>query len=224
MQTNSRNHGQQGGHVRRSLFLGGLLAALGAVGCYDPSVAEEGETASVQQAGGPLPQCNPPETVIKCDASKCWCQFVPPSLLSQGRPSLQSSTVLGASANKVNDGNLNGNYFGGSVNHTDFGFVMGQQPNWPGQYWYVDLQSEKDVRRVKISNRTDCCTERLSHFNVLGWNAASAQWIVISNQSNTSSAGVTTFDLPVFYRTRYVMVAKTDNNYLHVAEVQVFGY
>lgn len=211
--------------VGRSLFLGGVLGAVGAVGavgCYDPSVTEEGEIGSVEEAL--LPQCHPPENVLTCGPGSCWCKDVPPSLLSQNRPSFQSSTAFGAGANRANDGNLNPDMNAGSVNHTEAGFVMGQQPTWPGQWWYVDLQAAKQVRRVKIFNRTDCCTERLSHFNVLGWNATTATWVVISNQSATSSAGVTSFDLPVSYTTRYVMVAKTDANILHLAEVQVLGY
>ena len=224
MEMNFINQSGRNGQAARPLVLAGVLAALGAIGCYDPSVVEEGETDSLQQAGVVIPQCNPPVTVLQCSATSCWCQYVPPTLFSQSRPSYQSSTAFGAGANRANDGILNGDFNAGSVNHTELGFVMGQQPTWPGQWWYVDLQAVRDVRRVKIFNRTDCCMERLSHFNVLGWNATTATWVVISNQSATSSAGVLSFDLPVSYKTRYVMVAKTDDNILHVAEVQVLGY
>jgi len=34
---------------------------------------------------------------------------------------------------------------------------------------------------------------------------------------------ITSLDIPMAY-TRYVMVAKTDDNFLHLAEVQVMGH
>jgi hypothetical protein len=51
-------------------------------------------------------------------------------------------------------------------------------------------------------------------------------WYKLSDHSADDTAGVPfindTFDIPV--QTRYIMIAKTDTNYLHLAEVQVMGH
>jgi hypothetical protein len=149
---------------------------------------------------------------------------VPESDLALGRPSYQSSDPIGASASRANDGNTDGNFWDGSVNHTDFGFVSGEA-DWPGQYWFVDLGSEKSVDAINIFNRTDCCTERLSHYNVLAFDSSQGLWKVISNHSGDDTTGVSFFRWPVsLVKTEYVMIAKTDQNYLHLAEVQVMGF
>jgi hypothetical protein len=95
-----------------------------------------------------------------------------------------------------------------------------------GQHWYVYLSPdngpERRVSSITIYNRTDCCSERLSHYNVLAWNSADEEWQVISNHANdtTSPASVT---LQVDALTRYIMIAKTDGDYLSLAEVEVIG-
>lgn len=148
------------------------------------------------------------------------------SNLAQGRPSWQSSDLPGyaAFAGLVNDGNTDSNFWNGSVNHTHAGFVS-WVPGWPGQYWYVDLGAEKMVDSVRIFNRTDCCSERLSHYNILAWDSMQGLWKVISDHSADDTTGVPFFNWPVdLVKTQYVMVAKTDDNYLHLAEVQVMGF
>ncbi|HEX3854426.1 MAG TPA: discoidin domain-containing protein [Polyangiaceae bacterium] len=105
-----------------------------------------------------------------------------------------------------------------------YGFVTGEA-DWPGQYWFVDLGSEKNVDAINIFNRTDCCTERLSHYNILAFDSSQGLWKVISNHSGDDTTGVSFFRWPVsLLKTQYVMVAKTDQNYLHLAEVQVMGF
>lgn len=149
------------------------------------------------------------------------------SNLALGRPSWQSSDLpgYGAVAARANDGNTSGNFWDSSVTHTDWGFVPWGGAGWPGQHWYVDLGSERVVTSVKIFNRTDCCTERLSRYNILAWDSAQYVWKVISDHSNEDTSGVSFLHLHVRpVRTQYVMVAKTDENYLHLAEVQVMGF
>jgi hypothetical protein len=147
--------------------------------------------------------------------------------LALGRDSWQSSDLpgYGAVAARANDGNTSGNFWDGSVTHTDWGFVPWGGPGWPGQHWYVDLGSERVVTSIKIFNRTDCCSERLSNYNILAYDLAQEAWKVISDHSSEDTTGVSFLHLhetPV--TTQYVMVAKTDENYLHLAEVQVMGF
>jgi hypothetical protein len=144
--------------------------------------------------------------------------------LALGTPSYQSSDPFGAPASRANDGNTDGNFWDGSVSHTDFGLVT-SEADWPGQYWYVDLGSERTVDAVNLFNRTDCCSERLSHYNVLAYDSNQQVWNVISNHSADDTTGVSFFHWPVnLVRTRYVMIGKTDDNYLQLAEVQVMGF
>lgn len=78
--------------------------------------------------------------------------------LALGRPALQSSTSWGGVAARAVDGNTNGDYGANSVTHTADEF----QP-----WWQVDLQASRTLNKVVISNRTDCCSERLSNFKLL---------------------------------------------------------
>lgn len=75
--------------------------------------------------------------------------------LALGKPASQSSTYSPASL--AVDGNRDGNYDHGSVAHTN---------NDGDSWWQVDLQEVQSVGEVVISNRTDCCSERLHDFTV----------------------------------------------------------
>jgi hypothetical protein len=147
--------------------------------------------------------------------------------LSEGRWGWQSSDLPGynAGAMKATDGNTSGNFWDGSVTHTDRGFTGWGEATWPGQYWVVDLGSERVVNSVKIFNRTDCCSERLSHYNVLAWDMAKQTYQVVSDHSGDVTTGVPFFHhtFPMV-RTQWVMIAKTNDDYLSLAEVQVLGF
>lgn len=78
--------------------------------------------------------------------------------MALGRPALQSSTASDGAAARAVDGNRDGNYGAGSVTHTADEY----QP-----WWQVDLQASRTINKVVISNRTDCCSERLNNFQVL---------------------------------------------------------
>lgn len=146
--------------------------------------------------------------------------------LALGMPSYQSTDDpgYGAVAARANDGNTDGNFWDGSVSLTDYG-LWSNVPGWPGQYWFVDLGSERVVDAVNIYNRTDAYTELDSHYNILVYNEIAGTWDVISDHSADDVTGIvflrSTFPM---VRTRYVMVAKTDANNLQLAEVQVMGY
>ena len=65
----------------------------------------------------------------------------------------QSSTFEGARAHRAVDGNRDSNYFRGSCSHTD----ADRNP-----WWRVDLGEAYKVTRVSITNRGDCCGERIN--------------------------------------------------------------
>jgi hypothetical protein len=146
--------------------------------------------------------------------------------LALNRHSWQSSDLSGydAGAAKANDGNQSGNFWDESVTHTEPGATF-NVAGVTGQWWAVDLGSERVVNKVKIFNRTDCCSERLTNFKVLAWNSSELEWKDVSSVWTDSTAGVPFFDLPIdMVKTQYVMIAKMDENYLSLAEVEVLGF
>jgi hypothetical protein len=50
-----------------------------------------------------------------------------------------------------------GKFLDGSVTHTNY-----EQGAW----WQVDLGGQKNIKQIIIYNRTDCCANRLSNYQV----------------------------------------------------------
>jgi RHS repeat-associated protein len=141
--------------------------------------------------------------------------------LAVNKPASQSSTGWGGLAQLGADGNTDGNFSIGSVTHT----LLETQP-----WWQVDLQSMANIQNIKVWNRTDCCGERLSNFYVFvsdnpftGNDVASTQnQPGVSTYYVTGQAGLPS-TISVNRTGRYVRVQLGGNDYLSVAEVQVFG-
>ena len=74
-----------------------------------------------------------------------------------GRETSQSSTAHGGHATLAIDGNLDTNYNAGSCTHT-----KGENSPW----WHVRLAGETTVYAVEVTNRGDCCGERLNGLQV----------------------------------------------------------
>ena len=146
--------------------------------------------------------------------------------LAQRSPSLaasQASEYTTASpASRAVDGNVDGNWGSGSVSHTG---------NTPNAWWQVDLGAVQEIHAVQIWNRTDCCSTRLSNF-----------YLFISKEPFTSNdpavlaanpdvwhhyvsgaAGRTTTIPTDSEYGRYVRVQLDHQDYLNLAEVQVWG-
>lgn len=142
--------------------------------------------------------------------------------LALGKETLQSSTYGGyAFASRAVDGNPNGNWGGGSVTHTN---------NDANAWWQVDLGVQAVLSEIRLTNRTDCCSYRLSDFYVF------VSETPIHNRSiddlisdpavyKIYQAGMpaSTLNLPVAVQGRYVKVQLDGANFLSLAEVQVFG-
>jgi len=138
------------------------------------------------------------------------------------KPTEQSSTGAGGLASRAVDGNTNGDYFGAnSVSHT-----LEEANAW----WQVDLGSLDSIVEIKIWNRTDCCSERLSNFFIL---VSPAPFTSTDLNSTISQPGVSAFHAPsqagvptiitVGKTGRYVRVQLVGKNYLSLAEVEVIA-
>ncbi|APR78210.1 Fucolectin-related protein [Minicystis rosea] len=130
--------------------------------------------------------------------------------LAVGRPTSQSSTDAGGFAWRATDGNPDGDFFHDSVTHTAWE---------PQPWWRVDLESLQDIGEVVLFNRTDCCSSRLSNFDLQVSDDGSS-WREAFNYPDTAPARVS---IPVYSRARYVRVKLTGVSALNLAEVQVFA-
>jgi hypothetical protein len=140
--------------------------------------------------------------------------------LALNRPAFQWPDSGIASAQNAVDGNTDGNFWDGSVTHTD---------EATGAWWWVDLGSVQHISEIRLFNRTDCCSSRLSHYQVQvssdstdGWDGAWApvvddSWLEIGDGDGTPRVH------PVDTWARWVAVTKTDAGYLSLAEVQVMA-
>src|SRR6266542_3471458 len=141
--------------------------------------------------------------------------------LAWGKATSQSSTSFGGESSRGVDGNTSGNWGDNSVSHTNFE----HQP-----WWQVDLGSVQQIGTVRLWNRTDCCSERLSNFYVLVSDNpfSSTDLTTTINQAGVSSyytagpAGLLT-EIGVGRSGRYVRVQLAGDNYLSLAEVEVMG-
>ncbi|MCA9682316.1 MAG: discoidin domain-containing protein [Myxococcales bacterium] len=128
-----------------------------------------------------------------------------PVNLALGGTASQSSTAYGGSASRAIDGNTDGNWFAGSVNHTAGG------PSW----WQVDLGSVEPVGEVVVYNRSDCCTQLLHDFSV-SISADGVNWESFSRPGQAHAVNHVLVDR----QARYVRIDNPDT--LHMAEVEVF--
>ena len=141
--------------------------------------------------------------------------------LAQGRPARQSSTGYGGDPSRAVDGNTGGDFMKRSVTHT----AEERQP-----WWEVDLGAVRSVERVVVWNRTDCCDERLSDFDVLvsespiaGDDLEAARRGRTVWSRHVSGRAERKTDLPVGRPGRYVRVQLAGREHLSLAEVEVFG-
>ena len=68
----------------------------------------------------------------------------------------QSAEGWGGNPQRGIDGDTNGQYSGNSITHTN------GSPSW----WEVDLQDTYYISYMRIWNRLDCCSERLTNFTI----------------------------------------------------------
>lgn len=172
---------------------------------------------STQAAAGPLPSEGGRSPAPGAAAAS----GAEPRDLAFGAAAAQSSTAYGATADRAVDLTHDGAFSGSSVTHT----AEEHQP-----WWQADLGASKDLEKVVVWNRTDCCAERLSDF----WVLASDSPITADgldearNAPGVRAQHVTALDGPsatvdLAGSARYIRVQLAGTGYLSLAEVQAFG-
>ena len=132
--------------------------------------------------------------------------------VAQGKPATQSSTYQNASqfaaANAV-DGYLS--------SQLPFGFAQMSHTNYEAQPWLqVDLQDILFINQVVIYNRTDCCADRLTDFDVMT-STDGTTWQATSYNGTQPSPLTVSFDRLA----RYVKIKLRGTGILNLSEVQV---
>jgi len=153
--------------------------------------------------------------------------------LALGKPTFQSSSFLYYShpSNAV-DGKRDADFMHNSCSHTDGGILNLLVPAW----WAVDLEKIYAVHRVIITNRGDCCPERLRDFHI-GLTDISPTFLSISllNQVDQGKIiGTYTGSPPAGTPTnvscncgktgRFLYVQQTVLEPLTICELEVYGY
>ncbi|VVH66677.1 hypothetical protein BSPLISOX_3212 [uncultured Gammaproteobacteria bacterium] len=138
--------------------------------------------------------------------------------LAFGKPAMQSSTYtysIPVAAGYAVDGNTDGKFLDGSVTHTNY-----EQGAW----WQVDLGGKKKINQIIIYNRTDCCANRLSNYQVSISNKANFSTHVYQRGFHVTPNPKKIIQLKASGKQgRYVRIQLLDKNYLSLAEVQVIG-
>jgi YD repeat-containing protein len=133
--------------------------------------------------------------------------------LALGKTATQSTLAWGGVPQRAVDGNTDGYWANGSVTHTDLEL---------SPWWQVDLGASQFVGTVELFNRRDCCSDRLSNFQLLVSDDGSS-WQSY-NYPGTVGARVS---MAVNRSARYVKVqlnsTGTANRILSLAEVKVYA-
>jgi hypothetical protein len=138
---------------------------------------------------------------------------------TQSSTSVAHGTGQQAFALKAVDGNTNGSLESGS-NHS-----VSSTNKEQGAWWQVDLGGAKLIQQIRIFNRTDCCKDRLTNYQVSVSNNADFTTTTYQQDFHTypNSRQVIDLRLPRIQGS-YVKIQLLGNNYLSLAEVQVLGY
>ncbi|VVH64134.1 hypothetical protein BSPLISOX_450 [uncultured Gammaproteobacteria bacterium] len=137
--------------------------------------------------------------------------------LALGKPATQSSyyeTDRYYASQAVN-GDTRGVWYTNSITHTKY-----EQGAW----WQVDLGSEKNIKQIVIYNRTDCCANRLSNYQVSISNKADFSTHTYQQDFHVAPNPKKIIQLNALGKQgRYVRIQLLDKDYLSLAEVQVMG-
>nr|ACF05191.1 bryohealin precursor [Bryopsis plumosa] len=134
-------------------------------------------------------------------------------LVSQGKPAKQASLDFGGEASRGVDGDDNPMWSGNSCTHTEK-----QQNPW----WQVDLGGTYQISKVVITNREDCCWDRLHNFEIRigSENNSNLNAACISGQS-LGKGETKSFSCPMVGR--HVNIKIFDVEYLTLCEVKVYA-
>lgn len=139
-----------------------------------------------------------------------------------------SSTYPGGDASKVIDGDTNGVWAGGSVAHT--------QNTTANEWITVDLGSVQYVDEIRIWNRTDCCSDRLSNAYIFASSTAFPSGTSLQDSFDNANfayqlgntSGVTENNFQVSQSIRYIRLQLSGDNvgsgHINIAEIQAIRY
>jgi len=130
------------------------------------------------------------------------------------KPTRQSSIAANGHAARAVDGNTNGYYNHHSCTHTHYAYRS---------WWRVDLRHQKYVYKVTITNRFDCCWDRLRNFEIRVGNIDSADGANILCAHHPGHFGRTTKSLYCSSPSlgRYLYIRKLITGVLTLCEVKV---
>lgn len=137
--------------------------------------------------------------------------------VAEGKPAYQSSEGWGGKPGKAVDGKTVTRYRGGSCTHT-----RRDKTSW----WSTNLGAVYDIKSVKVFNRMDCCSERLSGARVVvmdQYENPVGHCGAANAMENTKGKEIFTLECPANLKGQFVAVYHTKRNYLTLCEVQVFG-
>ncbi|CAC9435490.1 hypothetical protein [uncultured Gammaproteobacteria bacterium] len=138
--------------------------------------------------------------------------------LAFGKHATQSSTYpysILTVADYAVDGNTDGRFLNSSTTHTQY-----EQGAW----WQVDLGGQKNIKQIIIYNRTDCCVDRLSNYQVSISDKADFSTHIYQQDFHVVPNPKKIIQLNGSGKQgRYVRIQLLDKNYLSLAEVQVIG-
>lgn len=151
--------------------------------------------------------------------------------VAMGKPATQSSISHGGTPNRVVDGNRNGVYRNGSVNHTDNSEDedTGLREN---PWWEVDLEQVEDINSIIVWNRTDCCSGRLQNSYVFiseePFLASDEKPEDILGRAGVYSYKITNIPLPNIViqpniMGRYIRIHSERDAPMNIAEVEVYA-
>ncbi|MEP2169392.1 MAG: discoidin domain-containing protein [Polaribacter sp.] len=140
--------------------------------------------------------------------------LIPEVNLALNGTATQSSTnpSYNKEASLAIDGDINGNYGGGSVTVTN---------NEENPWWQVDLGADKTIDYIKVFNRTDgCCKAAMSNFTVSVINDAGTE---VFSETFTNYPDPSVIIDTEGIHGQIVKVQLNATGALTLAEVQVFG-
>lgn len=133
-----------------------------------------------------------------------------------GKPSTQSTTCHGGVASRATDGNIASSWHSGSVTHTCYN----QQETW----WKVDLEQDYEIVAIQLTNRYDCCWDRLNNVIVEAFDSSGGLVYTMQHVGGIERGGTANFDVPANTIISEVKVRLEGyGRILSLAEVQVFG-
>ena len=121
------------------------------------------------------------------------------------------------SANAV-DGNKNGQMSQNSCSHTK----LNEAPHW----WRVQFDKEAKVRSVRITNRADCCSERLGKFDILVGSSETNNGktnSVCQSHLSMTQPGTKLFSCQKVVVGKFLYIHSHLTSALTLCEVEVFG-